>query len=161
MAIRYDFGKHTIAFPTKVLAGLGGAHIYNIQLTADHDNGCLVTRGDYVELDLYKEGTTAPKFTGVIREKAGNGSYYVEVKTVGTGDEAPLFVYMPETGAEDYSKRFTNPANFFNAKDDVVAGMTLVPGDIILISEDAFSQKPQVGKEITGFADGKYTVATA
>lgn len=161
MALRYTIEKHVVAFPSKLIASDGGAHIYNIEINKDRDNGQLATKGDFVELDHYKEGTTAPTFTGVVLGKSARGYWYVEVKTVGTGDAAPLFLYNPEVIEETYNRQFTQEDNYYNAKGSVIAGYTLVPGDVFEISEGGFSQTPQAGKEITGYADDKYTVATA
>ena len=73
MALKYTIEKHAVAFPSKALARNGGKHIYNIQLTADHDNGQLIGKGDFIHLDLYKEAA-APEFAGVILGQAANGN---------------------------------------------------------------------------------------
>ena len=49
MAIKFDIEKHAYAFPTKVLAGNGGEHILNIELTDATDNGVVMEVGAYLE----------------------------------------------------------------------------------------------------------------
>jgi len=46
--LNYD-ATHAIAYPSKVLAQNGGAHIYNIELGAACDNGAIVKKGDFIE----------------------------------------------------------------------------------------------------------------
>lgn len=53
--IKYSIEKHAVAFPSKLVAQNGGEHIYNITLTSDTDNGNLVARGDFEDLDRYTE----------------------------------------------------------------------------------------------------------
>ena len=96
--IKYTIDSHIVAFPSKLIAQTGGAHIYNIMLNADRDNGTLVGRGEFVETDLYAEAAV-PKFAGRINEVAENGNYRIEV----TAATDALFVYMPATIAEDCS----------------------------------------------------------
>ena len=64
MAIKYTIETHAVAFPSKLIAQNGGEHIYNIELTSDTDNGNLVAKGDFVGLDLYKEGAVTEEYDG-------------------------------------------------------------------------------------------------
>ena len=133
MAIRYNIETHAVAFPSKLLAQNGGKHIYNIELTTDTDNGNLVARGDFEDLDLYKEAAVT-KFEGKVQKQAANGHWYVEVVDPG----AALFVYMQAFIAEDWTNKWKKESNFFNAKGDVVRGYELAVGDVFEVSEEGF-----------------------
>ena len=80
MAIKLNLeNTHAYCFPTKVLAGNGGEHILNIELTADADNGSIVTAGDYKSFDNYVEGTAPAAYEAKIVDVAANGNFYVQV----------------------------------------------------------------------------------
>lgn len=144
---------HNEAFPSRLLAANGGGHIFDIELTADHDNGELVGRGDYIKLGTYKE-TTAPTFAGKIVEQAANGNWYVEV----TAATEALWILMPEITPYDISQT-QNPKAWVNKTGDVVKGYSLVKGDIFEMSAEGFQGTPVVGKAVS-FASGKYVVAS-
>ena len=146
---------HNEAFPSRLLAANGGGHIFDIKLTADHDNGELVGRGDYIKLGTYKE-TTAPTFAGKIVEQAANGNWYVEV----TAATEALWILMPEITPYDTISQTQNPKAWVNKTGDVVKGYSLVKGDIFEMSAEGFQGTPVVGKAVS-FASGKYVVATS
>jgi len=143
---------HNEAFPSRLLAANGGGHIFDIELTADHDNGELVGRGDYIKLGTYKEAA-APTFAGKIVEQAANGNWYVEV----TEATEALWILMPEITPYDIPQT-ENPKAWVNKTGDVVKGYSLVKGDIFEMSVEGFQGTPSVGKTVS-FADGKYVVA--
>ncbi len=143
MAISYTIAKHATAFPSKVLAREGGKHIYNVTLTADHDNGQFVGKGAWLELDRYEEGTPT-SFDGIVREQANNGEYYVEVVSAVNA----LFVYQVPMIEEEYNNSFKLESNFYNQKGDTVRCYELAPGDIIAISVEGFDAEPTVGKGV-------------
>lgn len=143
---------HNEAFPSRLLAANGGGHIFDIELTADHDNGELVGRGDYIKLGTYKEAA-APTFAGKIVEQAANGNWYVEV----TEATEALWILMPEITPYDIPQT-ENPKAWVNKTGDVVKGYSLVKGDIFEMSVEGFQGTPVVGKAVS-FADGKYVVA--
>ena len=142
---------HNEAFPSKLLAANGGGHVYDIKLTANHDNGVLVGRGDYIKLGTYQE-TTAPTFAGIIREQAANGNWYVEV----TDATEALWILMPEISPYGI-KLFEDPKFWFNKKGDTVKGYSLTKGDIFEMSVEGFEGEPAVGQTVS-FANGKYVV---
>ena len=144
---------HNEAFPSRLLAANGGGHIFDIELTADHDNGELVGRGDYIKLGTYKE-TTAPTLAGKIVEQAANGNWYVEV----TAATEALWILMPEITPYDIPQT-QNPKAWVNKTGDVVKGYSLVKGDIFEMSAEGFQGTPVVGKAVS-FASGKYVVAS-
>ena len=143
---------HNEAFPSRLLAANGGGHIFDIELTADHDNGELVGRGDYIKLGTYKEAA-APTFAGKIVEQAANGNWYVEV----TEATEALWILMPEITPYDIPQT-ENPKAWVNKTGDVVKGYSLVKGDIFEMSNEGFQGEPAVGKAVS-FANGKYVVA--
>ena len=153
--IRYSIEDHGWGFPTKVLAGYGGGHQYNIKLTADTDQCTLVGRGDWLALDLYEQASSVPTFAGVIREKAANGNWYIEV----TAATEALFVYDAPVIAEDYNNEFAKVSHFFNEEGKTVRAYSLAKGDIIEVSPNLFTGTPTAGKNVS-FASGKYAVAS-
>ena len=153
MAIKYSIEKHAVAFPSKLLAQNGGKHIYNIELATDTDNGNLVKRGNFIDLDLYEEDAAAT-FEGVIQKQASNGNWYVEV--VDPGDA--LLVYMQAFIAEEWTNKFKAESNFYNAAGDIVRGYELAVGDVFEVSAEGFTGVPVVGATVS-VADKKLVVA--
>lgn len=160
MAIDFSLtNTHAVAFPSRLVAGYGGGHIFDIQLTSAADNGNIVGRGDYIKLGTYKEAAaagsgTAGAFAGVIVEQAANGNWYVEV----TAETDALFVYMPEISPYTDGK-LRDPKLFYNATGDVVKGYSLHKGDIFEVSAAGFTGTPVVGKAVS-VASKKLVVAS-
>lgn len=156
MAVDISTTTHAVAFPTRIAASAGSPHIFDVKLTANHDNGVFLTLGNYLTLGTYQEGTSKGTITGTIVEKAANGDYYVEIATAGTGT---VFIYMPEISPYD-EKRFRKEELFYNASGDVVKGYTLSYKDIVSLSAAGFTNTPVVGKAVTvDSTTGKLTVA--
>lgn len=163
--IQVNIAKHAVAFPSKVLASVGGKHIYNIKLNeADGkfvDNGWFVGKGAFIDLDLY--AAVAPTtFSGKVVGVAANGNYYVEV--VNPGDA--LFVYQVPMIEETYNNNFKKESNYTNAPKQVVRAYELAVGDIVEISADGFdgAVKATDGvelKAITGVTAAKKLTASA
>lgn len=153
MAINYQIAEHAVAFPSKLVAQNGGEHIYNIELTTDTDNGNLIARGDFIDIDLYEEAEVTD-FEGVIRKQAANGNWYVEV--VKPGDA--LFVYMQAFIAEEWTNKFKAERNFYNAAGDTVRGYGLHVGDVFEVSTLGFTGTPVEDAKVT-VADKKLVVA--
>lgn len=147
MAIRYAIESHAWGAPAKVKSAIAG-HIYNIQISEDYDNTNFLAKNDYLSFDLYSD-KTATGFSGIVREQAANGNYYVEV--VDPGDA--LFVYNVPIPEEEWTNNFKKESNFFNAEGDVVRAYELAVGDILEISEAGFTAAPTVGATVT--LDGK------
>lgn len=144
MAIKYSIEKHAVAWPSKLVAQQGGEHIYNITLATDTDNGNLVSRGDFVDLDLYEESAVT-EFEGIIRKQAANGNWYVEVTKPGDA----LFVYMQAFIAEDWVNSFKKEENFYNLAGETVRGYALHKGDVFELSAAGFTGTPEAGKTVT------------
>lgn len=143
---------HNEAFPSKLLAANGGEHIFDILLTADHDNGVIVGRGNYVKLGTYQEATAPANFAGIIREQAANGNWYVEV----TVPDGALWILMPEISPYGISQ-LENPKAWYNASGDTVKGYELHKGDIFEMSAEGFNGTPAANTAVT-FANGKYVI---
>ena len=144
MAIKYAIESHAWGAPAKVLAAEGGKHIYNVLLSDDCDNTNFIARDEWLSLDLYSE-KAATTFSGIVREKAANGNFYVEV--VNPGDA--LFVYNVPIIEEDWTNSFKKEYNFYNAAGDVVRAYELAVGDVLEISEAGFTAAPTVGATVS------------
>lgn len=144
MAIKYAIESHAWGAPAKVLAAEGGKHIYNVLLSDDCDNTNFIARDEWLSLDLYSE-KAATTFSGIVREKAANGNFYVEV--VNPGDA--LFVYNVPIIEEDWTNSFKKESNFYNAAGDVVRAYELAVGDVLEISEAGFTAAPTVGATVS------------
>lgn len=160
MAIKFTIDKHHVCFPTKLLAGNGGAHIYNIVINENTDNGTIVTRGAYESFDQYKAATAPATYEGIITEQAANGNWYVEV----VKPEDAILIYEVPVIAETYDTRFTDIANFYNeastTRTKTVRGYALAKGDVYELSADAFDKTPAPGKKVT-VSGQKHVVAGA
>ena len=148
MAIDISTNTHAVAFPSRLVAGYGGGHIFDIQLTSAADNGNIVGRGNYIKLGTYAEAAAAGSgtgaFAGKIVEQAANGNWYVEV----TAETDALFVYMPQISPYTGGK-LKDPKLFYNATGDVVKGYSLHKGDIFEVSAAGFTGTPVVGKTVS------------
>lgn len=143
--INFD-NSHAYCFPTKVLAGNGGAHILNIELTADADNGSIVSVGDYKSFDNYVEAEAPAGYEAKIVDKAANGNFYVEVVEPA---DAVLVCEVINNPYTNYDSRFKSDKLFYNAAGDVVRGYCLAKHDIYELSKEGFDGTPEVGKTVT------------
>ena len=146
MAIRFEIEKHAYCFPTKVLAGNGGEHILNIELTSDADNGSIVSAGEYKTFDNYVEAEAPAGYKAKIVDIAADGNFYVEV--VDPAD-AILVCEVINNPYTNYDSRFKSDKNFYNAAGDVVRGYVLHKHDIYELSVEGFEGEPTVGAEVT------------
>ena len=143
--IKFSITKHAIMFPSKILAGHAGEHNLNLRLTADRDNGVVRGVGDWVGFDEYEEANAPAGFSGVIREQAPDGNWYVEV--VNPADA--VVIYTPEVIAETYDERFKDMANFYNPEGKTVHAYVLHKRDIFELSDLGFVGTPAEGKSVT------------
>lgn len=155
MAIKFSIDKHAIFFPSKIEKGMAG-HNFNIRITEDRDNGVIRGIGNWVAFDEYQEADAPQSFEGIIREKAADGNWYVEVTTPADA----VVLYTPEIIAEDsYDERFRDLANFYNPEGKTVHGYLLSKFDIFEISDLGFSGTPVAGRTVTADATtGKLVV---
>ena len=147
MAIRINIDNtHAYCFPTKVLAGNGGEHILNIELTRDADNGSIVSAGEYKSFDNYVEAAAPAGYEAKIVDVAADGNFYVQV--VNPAD-AILVCEVIDNPYNNYDSRFKASKNFYNAEGDVVRGYVLHKFDIYELSVEGFEGTPEVGKTVT------------
>ena len=160
MAYNMTIEKHAYAFQSKLLAGNGGEHIYNLLLSANRDNGTIRGKGDWVSFDLYEEANAPTAFAGKIVGQAADGNYYVEVTNPA---DALLIITVPEIPI-DYDARFTDPKNFYNKSGDTVRAYGLHKGDIFEISAEGFTTTPvatSIGKAVSANAtSGKLVIGS-
>lgn len=148
----YD-ATHAVAFPSKLLAQNGGKHIYNVKLTTACDNGNLIARDAFINLDSYTE-KAATTFTGVVQRQAANGNWYVEVTNPGDA----LFVYTQPWNAEEWTNTFKDEKRWYNEKDEYVRAYELAVGDVFEVSEEGFTSKPSKGAAVTGVTAKKLAI---
>ena len=158
MAIDIQKGTHGVFFPSKLLASMGGAHQYNITLTANHDNGTLVKRGAWSGFDSYTEDTIASTndFAGVIRQVNPDDAtlFYCEA----TADSADLLFVYNTPKSEYAEKELQDLSLFYNKTGETVRGFSIRKGDIFMINTTLFNGTPVAGKTLT-YASGKFVVA--
>lgn len=155
MAVNFfNFTEHAVAGSTSLLATEGGAHIRNIVAAADIDNGCIVGKGDWNGMEIYKE-TTAGTFSGKILGQAANGNWYIEVVQA---TNCWLVLTSPLI-YEDYASKFQDEKNFYNAKDDIMRCYELKPYDVFELSAVGISGTPTVGATVN-VTTKKITVET-
>ena len=154
-----DFTKnntHIIAFPSFVASAMGQyGHVINLVMQANQDNGVLAAKGDYVSFEQYKMAAVADnKVEGVIREiNNSEGGSYVEFTKL---DGQIFFVYnTPKSPYPEAELR--DEALFYNANGDVTQGMELHLGDVVSLSDAAFTGTPAEGKTVK-YSAGKYVV---
>lgn len=148
----FNFVKHAVAGSTRLTATNTG-EIYNIRAAEDIDNGAIVGKGAYVRPHFYEEAA-AGDFEGVILSQAGNGNWYVEVKSA---VDCYLVLSVPELYA-DYTKEMSHESNFYNAKGDLMRCYQLFVNDVFEVSAEGFTGTPAVGATVS-VADKKLSVA--
>lgn len=142
--------KHGYAYPAKSLAEKGGKYIHNITITDDHDNGDVVGRGDFIELDRYEEGTSEGLEAKIV-DNAPNGNFYVEIIEPG---DALILRNVPVIPYE-FNREVQQENVFYNEKGDTVRGYELAIGDIWELSAECFSETVKVGDAVTA-TSGKW-----
>lgn len=152
MAIKYQITKHGYAFPTNVLAGKGGEHMYDLLMDKDRANGEVVALGEWQGMQYFsvKEPTG---LEAVVLEQAANGNWYVRITAAG---DAVVIRQVPQI-EEQFTKEFEKEANFYNAKGEIARGYRAHEGDIWELSADLFDKTPEAKKTLT-YASGQWTV---
>lgn len=154
MSINMSVGQHATALPSNVLAQEYGAHILNIKLGSDTDNGSLVKAGDWLELDVFEE-EAASEFEGRIVQKMPNGNWLVLVD-----DPKDCFlVYQKPLTPHESPRDLTKESAMYNLKDDIVRCYELRKWDRFEVSEKAFNGTPEVGATVSGVSEKKMTVS--
>jgi len=139
--------KHAVAGSTDLLATNGGRHIFNVKLTEDMDNGCIIGIGDFKSMEYYEQAA-AGTFTAKIIGKASNGNFYVQVETV---DDKTVLVLQNPLTYEEYTSKLKEESQFYNEKGDIVRCYGLAPMDVFEVSAEAFTadNTPEVTKELS------------
>lgn len=154
MSINWEYDKHATALPSNVLAQEYGAHIFNIKLNTDTDNGNLVAAGDWDSFDVFAEAAVTT-FEGKVVEKMPNGNYLVLVTNPGDA----LLVYQKPLTPYESPREFMREEAFYNKEGDIVRCYELRKWDRFEASALAFSSEPEVGATISGVASKKMTVS--
>lgn len=156
MAIDMTTNKtHIIAFPSFVASAMGQyGHIINLIMQSNQDNGVLAAKGNYVSFEQYEMAAVADnKVEGVIREASAEGGWYVEFTKL---DGQYFFVYNSPISPYPESE-LREEGLFYNATGDVTQGMELHLGDIVSLSDAAFTGTAEAGKTVK-YSAGKYVV---
>lgn len=154
MHINWSVGEHATALPSNVLAQEYGAHIFNIKLATNADNGNLVAAGDWADYDVFDEAAVT-SFEGKVVQKMPNGNYLVLVNTPGDA----LLVYQKPLTPYESPKELTVESAFYNKAGDIVRCYELRKWDRFEASAEAFSEEPEIGATITGVSSKKMTVS--
>lgn len=153
MSVKWAVDEHATALPSNVLAQDYGAHIFNIKLESDCDNGNLVAAGEWDSFDVFKEAA-ATTFEGKIVQQMPNGNYLVLVTDPGDA----LLVYQKPLTPYESPRELTKESAFYNAAGDIVRAYELRKWDRFEVSEAAFDGTPEVGKSVSGVSSKKLTV---
>lgn len=148
---------HIITFPSFVASMMGQyGHVINLEMQADHDNGVLAHKGDYISFEQYEMADVADdEVEGVIREAAAEKDcWYVEITKL----PEDLTFYVYNSPVSPYGEaELREEGLFYNATGDVTQGAELHIGDIISYSKSAFTGTPAAGKTVK-YTAGKYAV---
>lgn len=131
-----DFSKkYAVAGSSKLKATIAG-HIWNIVVQDEIlENGSIVSRGDYVKPETYKQAAAPTAFEAKVLEQAANGNWYVEV----VKPEGALLVLQVPVIYENYTTRMGHESNFYNEAGDIVRAYELYAGDIFELSAEGFN----------------------
>ena len=151
--------NHADANVSKLLATNYGGHIYNVTLSSAADNGNIIKRGAYNSFDNYDEAT-ANSFNGIVRGKAADGNWYVEVLE-DLGFDALLVYNAPDNGY-DSPKAISGEKRFYLAAGEVARAHQLYAGDIFEVSSEGFEgnlNNLNANVAITTIANKKLVIA--
>lgn len=154
MNVAWTVSEHATGLPSNVLAQDYGAHIFNILLGSDCDNGNLVAAGDWAKFDVFNEAAVTT-FTGKIVQQMPNGKWLVLVTNPGDA----LFVYQKPLTPYESPRELVKEEAFFNKAGDIVRAYELRKWDRVEVSDAGFNGTPAVGATISGVANKKMTVS--
>ena len=118
--------EHVVAESSLLKSTISG-HIYSLEAIADTDNGSIVSRGAWVEPQVFK---AAPYAAG----------------------KQPLFVLTSPFGYNSDRKTYQDEKYFYNAKGERMRAYELVEGDIFTVSANAITPlatDPVVGNYVS------------
>ena len=147
---------HIVVFPSFVASAMGQyGHVINLVMQADTDNGTLATKGAYVSFEQYEAAAVAANAVEVtIRETSAEGGWYAEFTKLPAD---PVFLVYNSPISPYPEKELRDEALFYNETGDVTQGMELHIGDIISLSDDAFTGTIAVGA-VAKYTNGKYVI---
>ena len=154
MSINMQVGQHATALPSNVLAQEYGAHILNILLGSDADNGNLVAAGAWHEFDVFEEAAVTT-FEGEIVQKMPNGNWLVLVKNPGDA----LLVYQKPLTPYESPRELTAESAMYNEEGNIVRCYELRKWDRFEASDLAFDGTPEVGASIASVSNKKMVIA--
>lgn len=141
MANVYDkisVAEHVVA-ESSLLKATGTGHIYSLEAIADTDNGSIVSRGNWVEDQVFKAAAYA----------AG---------------KQPLFVLTPPMGYNSDRRSYQDEKYFYNATGERMRAYELCEGDIFTVSANAITAlatDPVIGNYVSVSAGLYVEAATA
>lgn len=128
--------EHVVAESSLIKATISG-HIYSLKMDKARDNGSIVSRGTFVE------------------EQVFNAADYSTSK-------APLLLLTTPIGYNTSLKRYSDERYFYNEKDEIGRAYELCEGDIFTVSAmaiDAVGDEPVVGNFV-GVNSGEGAIYT-
>lgn len=127
-----SYQRHGVAESSALLGTEGGAHVLNVKIPANMDNGSFLSYKGFVAGDVW------------------------EVDEPDAAKPVFLLLTSPLIYSE-YTPRMQEESNFYNAKDDIGRAYHLQRFDRFALSEEAFAQgaTPAVGSYLT-FSAGSY-----
>lgn len=105
--------KHVICESSLLKATTTG-HIYSLKMIANTDNGSIVSRGDWVEDQIF------------------NAKAYA-------AGEQPLLVLTTPYGYNSDRRSYQDECNFYNATGEIARAYELCEGDIFTVSSEAIT----------------------
>ena len=118
--------EHVVAESSLIKATISG-HIYSLKAIANTDNGSIVSRGDWIESQVFK---AAPYAAG----------------------KQPLLVLTPPLGYNSVRKEYLDEKYFYNATGERMRAYELCEGDIFTVSANAITPlaaDPVVGNYVS------------
>lgn len=139
--------KHAVAGSTRLTAtyAYGGHGPIDIKITKDLDNGSIVGKGENITGQVFAMAAPTTLTGKILKEKAANGNYYVEVATA---SNAYLVLTTPTT-YYDWTEKMKAESTFYNENGDIVRAYPLFPGDVFELSAEGFDGDPVVDASIT------------
>lgn len=151
MSINQTVAQHATALPSNVLAQDYGAHIFNILLSTDADNGNLVAAGDWAEFDVFEEAAVTT-FAGEVVQQMPNGNWLVLVTNPGDA----LLVYQKPLTPYESPRELLEEKSMYNKAGDIVRCYELRKWDRFEVSALAFSgADPEVGATCSAVTNKK------
>ena len=118
--------EHVVAESSLLKSTISG-HIYSLEAIADTDNGSIVSRGEWIESQVFK----AKNYTA---------------------SEQPLFVLTPPLGYNSSRRAYQDEKYFYNATGERMRAYELCEGDIFTVSANAITPlaaDPVVGNYVS------------